>query len=42
VKIRVDHPDPRMFRIGTSAVAVLQPERRDNRDSRATLNGAPS
>ena len=42
VKILVDHPDPQMFRIGTSAVAVLQPERRDNRDTRATPNGAPS
>ncbi|WP_434115373.1 multidrug transporter subunit MdtN [Paraburkholderia caffeinilytica] len=43
VKILVDHPDPQLFRIGTSAVAVLQPERRDNnRDNRATSNGAPS
>jgi multidrug efflux system membrane fusion protein len=42
VKILVDHPDPEMFRIGTSAVAVLQPERRDNRDTHATPNGAPS
>src|SRR5471032_869300 len=42
VKIRVDHPDPQLFRIGTSAVAVLQPERRDSHDSRTTPNGAPS
>ncbi|SDI28752.1 multidrug transporter subunit MdtN [Paraburkholderia phenazinium] len=26
VKILVDHPDPQLFRIGTSAVAVLQPD----------------
>jgi multidrug efflux system membrane fusion protein len=39
VKILVDHPDPHLFRIGTSAVAVLYPERRDNR---ATSAGAPS
>lgn len=26
VKIRVEHPDPELFRIGTSAVAVLYPE----------------
>jgi multidrug efflux system membrane fusion protein len=39
VKILVDHPDPHLFRIGTSAVAVLYPERRDNR---ATSSGAPS
>ncbi|TKC80186.1 multidrug transporter subunit MdtN [Trinickia terrae] len=38
VKIRVDHPDPQLFRIGTSAVAVLQPER----DSHAARDGAPS
>jgi multidrug efflux system membrane fusion protein len=25
VKIRVDHPDPELFRVGTSAVAVLHP-----------------
>jgi multidrug efflux system membrane fusion protein len=45
VKILIDHPDPQMFRIGTSAVAVLQPDRRDDRntrDTRATPNGAPS
>ena len=27
VKIRVDHPNPELFRVGTSAVAVLQPGR---------------
>jgi membrane fusion protein, multidrug efflux system len=27
VKIRVDNPDPDLFRVGTSAVAVLHPER---------------
>jgi multidrug efflux system membrane fusion protein len=26
VKILVDHPDPDLFRIGASAVAVLNPE----------------
>ncbi|ANB72192.1 multidrug resistance protein MdtN [Paraburkholderia phytofirmans OLGA172] len=34
VKIRVDNPDPELFRIGTSAVAVLQPERSTGADSR--------
>jgi membrane fusion protein, multidrug efflux system len=29
VKIRVDDPDPNLFRIGTSAVAVLHPEREE-------------
>ncbi|HEY1998703.1 multidrug transporter subunit MdtN [Paraburkholderia sp.] len=42
VKIRVDHPDPQLFRIGTSAVAVLQPGRRDNSARRARSDGAPS
>jgi membrane fusion protein, multidrug efflux system len=27
VKIRVDHPNPELFRVGTSAVAVLEPGR---------------
>jgi multidrug efflux system membrane fusion protein len=27
VKIRVDNPDPELFRVGTSAVAVLGPGR---------------
>jgi membrane fusion protein, multidrug efflux system len=30
VKILVDHPDPDLFRIGTSAVAVLNPHRSPN------------
>ncbi|KWE50845.1 multidrug resistance protein MdtN [Burkholderia ubonensis] len=30
VKIRVDHPDPKLFRVGTSAVAVLEPLRGDD------------
>jgi len=30
VKIRVDNPDPELFRIGTSAVAVLYPEHGGN------------
>jgi multidrug efflux system membrane fusion protein len=29
VKILVDHPDPRLFRLGTSAVAVLHPREHD-------------
>jgi multidrug efflux system membrane fusion protein len=35
VKIRIDNPNPELFRIGTSAVAVLHPER--NPDDRASL-----
>jgi multidrug efflux system membrane fusion protein len=30
VKIRVDHPNPELFRVGTSAVAVLEPRRGDD------------
>lgn len=30
VKIRIDNPDPALFRVGTSAVAVLFPERRND------------
>src|ERR1700756_1366541 len=30
VKIRVDNPDPELFRVGTSAVAVLEPGRGDD------------
>jgi multidrug efflux system membrane fusion protein len=30
VKIRVDHPNPELFRVGTSAVAVLEPGRGDD------------
>ena len=29
VKIVIDHPDPRLFRIGTSAVAVLRVHAQD-------------
>lgn len=38
VKIRVDHPDLALFRIGTSAVAVLQPGRRDAANSADTAH----
>lgn len=34
VKIRVDHPDPALFRVGTSAVAVLHPEHDKNGERR--------
>jgi multidrug efflux system membrane fusion protein len=30
VKIRIDNPDPELFRVGTSAVAVLEPGRDDH------------
>ncbi|MEM5317117.1 multidrug transporter subunit MdtN [Paraburkholderia sp. JHI869] len=30
VKIRIDDPDPNLFRVGTSAVALLHPERRND------------
>lgn len=42
VKIVVDRPDPDLFRIGTSAVVVLRPKRRDDRAGRAIYDGAPS
>jgi multidrug efflux system membrane fusion protein len=32
VKIRVDHPNPELFRVGTSAVAVLHPGRGNDGD----------
>ncbi|RKE35063.1 multidrug efflux system membrane fusion protein [Paraburkholderia sp. BL23I1N1] len=34
VKIRVDQPNPELFRVGTSAVAVLEPRRGNDGDSR--------
>ncbi len=40
VKIVVDHPYTNLFRIGTSAVAVLRPNRSDDRASQATHDGA--
>lgn len=42
VKILVDQPNPRLFRIGTSAVAVLRPTRDDARQAQAARDGAPS
>jgi len=44
VKIRVDAPDPRLFRIGTSAVAVLHPDKEGNaqRDAQRRDNVAPA
>jgi multidrug efflux system membrane fusion protein len=34
VKIRVDKPNPELFRVGTSAVAVLHPRRGDDGEAR--------
>ncbi|WP_144157403.1 multidrug transporter subunit MdtN [Paraburkholderia sp. BCC1885] len=45
VKIRVDHPDARLFRIGTSAVAVLRPleqGQQERQQDAAAASGARS
>jgi membrane fusion protein, multidrug efflux system len=40
VKIRVDNPDPELFRVGTSAVAVLYPGQSVGADRGGSANGS--
>lgn len=42
VKILIDRPDPALFRIGTSAVAVLRVEHDNNRDDQASRSEGTS